>query len=163
MFCGEVINLINLNPNRCFLLSQLLPEAISLDGSRPSTDQEFRYLSLKEYSFILFHHIFWKRTPFPVWVAWVSWVPKVYLGVKTLCKKYQEVPMIALCCYPNVKVEIRDSSQICTTAPIFSKSNYFRQKYLEIPSCAVSLFIYIWVWVEQSQLQLQNLQRNQLL
>ena len=94
MFCGEVINLINLNPNRCFLLSQLLPEAISLDGSRPSTDQEFRYLSLKEYSFILFHHIFWKRTPFPVWVAWVSWVPKVYLGVKTLCKKYQEVPMI---------------------------------------------------------------------
>ena len=26
---------------------------------------------------------------------------------------------IALCCYPNVKVEFRDSSQICTTAPIF--------------------------------------------
>ena len=51
----------------------------------------------------------------------------------------------ALCCYPHVKVEIRDSSQICTTAPIFSKSNYFRQKYLEIPSCAVSLFIYIWL------------------
>ena len=51
----------------------------------------------------------------------------------------------ALCCYPNVKVEIRDSSQICTTALIFLKSNYFRQKYLEIPSCAVSLFIYIWV------------------
>ena len=69
----------------------------------------------------------------------------------------------ALCCYPNVKVEIRDSSQICTTAPIFSKSNYFRQKYLEIPSCAVSLFIYIWVWVEQSQLQLRNLQQKQLL
>ena len=27
--------------------------------------------------------------------------------------------VIALCCYPNVKVEFRDSSQICTTAPIF--------------------------------------------
>ena len=34
---------------------------------------------------------------------------------------------IALCCYPHVKVEIRYSSQICTTAPIFSGYNYFRQ------------------------------------
>ena len=56
-----------------------------------------------------------------------------------------QCPHSALCCYPNVKVEIRDSSQIRTTALIFLKSNYFRQKYLEIPSCAVSLFIYIWV------------------
>ena len=34
---------------------------------------------------------------------------------------------------------IRYSSQISTTAPIFLLSNYFRQKYLEIASCAVSL------------------------
>ena len=65
-------------------------------------------------------------------------------------------------CFPNVKVEFRDSSQICTTASIFSKSYYFRQKYFEIPSCAVSLFIYIWVWVEQSQLLLWNLQKKSI-
>ena len=34
---------------------------------------------------------------------------------------------------------IRYSSQISTTAPIFLLSNYFRQKYLEIASCTVSL------------------------
>ena len=37
-----------------------------------------------------------------------------------------------------VKIEIRDSSQISTTGPIFLLSNYFRQKYLEIASCADS-------------------------
>ena len=47
----------------------------------------------------------------------------------------------ALCSYPHVKVEIRDSSQISTTAPIFLLFNYFRQKYLEIASCSDSLLI----------------------
>ena len=37
-------------------------------------------------------------------------------------------------------MKIKHSSQILTTAHIFWRSNYFRQKYLEIASCAVSLF-----------------------
>ena len=61
--------------------------------------------------------------------------------------------IIALCSYPHVKVEIRDSSQISTTAPIFLQLNYFRQKYLEIASCSDSLLIYIWVRVDHSLLQ----------
>ena len=65
----------------------------------------------------------------------------------------------ALCGYPIVKMEIRDSSQIFTTAPIFLLSNYFRQKYLEIASCAVSLLNNIWVRVEHSLLQQLNLQK----
>ena len=64
----------------------------------------------------------------------------------------------ALCGYPIVKMEIRDSSQISTTAPIFLLYNYFRQKYLEIASCPVSLLIYIWVRVEYGQLQMEDLQ-----
>ena len=46
---------------------------------------------------------------------------------------------------------IRDSSQISTTALIFLLSNHFRQKYLEIASCAVSLLNNIWIRVEHSQ------------
>ena len=45
---------------------------------------------LKEYSFTLFHHVFWKRTIFegvPVWDFWDSLVPKVHLGVKKMRKK----------------------------------------------------------------------------
>ena len=33
----------------------------------------------------------------------------------------------ALCCYPHVKVSIRELNQISTTAPIFQQYNYFRQ------------------------------------
>ena len=65
---------------------------------------------------------------------------------------------IALCSYPHVKVSIRDLSQTFTTAPIFQKSHYFRQKYLEIASWAVSLFDNIWVRVEHSLLQQLNSQ-----
>ena len=68
----------------------------------------------------------------------------------------------ALCSYPHVNVSIRDFSQILTTAPIFLYSNYFRQKYLEIASCAVSLLNNIWVRVEHSLLQQPNLKENQL-
>ena len=74
----------------------------------------------------------------------------------------QSVANIALCCYPHVKMEIGNLIQITTTAPIFQQSHYFRQKYLEIASCAVSLLNNIWVRVEHSPLQEQNLQKNQL-
>ena len=66
----------------------------------------------------------------------------------------------ALCSYPHVNVSIRDLSQILTTAPIFLYSNYFRQKYLEIASCAVSLLNNIWVRVEHSLLKQANLKRK---
>jgi len=59
-------------------------------------------------------------------------------------------------------MEIGNLIQITTTAPIFQQSHYFRQKYLEIASCAVSLLNNIWVRVEHSPLQEQNLQKNQL-
>ena len=68
------------------------------------------------------------------------------------------VVAIALCGYPIVKMEIRDSSQISTTALIFLLYNYFRQKYLEITSCAVSLLNNIWVRVEHSLVQTKDLQ-----
>ena len=61
--------------------------------------------------------------------------------------------------HPIVKMEIRDSSQISTTAPIFLLSNYFRQKYLEIASCTVSLLNNIWVQVGHSLLQQLNLRK----
>ena len=56
-------------------------------------------------------------------------------------------------------MEIRDSSQIFTTALIFFLSYYFRQKYLEFASCSVSLLNNIWVRVEHSLLQQLNLQK----
>ena len=43
-----------------------------------------------------------------------------------------------------------NSFQILTTAPIFLQCNYFRQKYLDIPSWSDSLLIYIWVRVDHS-------------
>ena len=43
------------------------------------------------------------------------------------CDTGAESTANALCCYPHVKVEIRDSTQICTPAPIFSGYNYFIQ------------------------------------
>ena len=67
-----------------------------------------------------------------------------------------EAVTIALCRYPHVNVSIRDLSRILTTAPIFLYFNYFRQKYLEIASCAVSLLNSIWVQVEHSLLQQPN-------
>ena len=46
------------------------------------------------------------------------------------CVKYIH-GSIALCGYPIGKMEIRDSSQISTTAPIFQQYNYFRQNLEE--------------------------------
>jgi len=46
-----------------------------------------------------------------------------------------------------------------TLAPIFSSGIYFRWKYLDVVSFAVSLSIYIWVRVENSLLQQLNCQR----
>ena len=42
--------------------------------------------------------------------------------------------IIALCGYPLVKMEIRDSSQISTTASIFSQYDYFRQTIWRLAS-----------------------------
>ena len=56
-------------------------------------------------------------------------------------------------------MEIRDLSQIPTTAPISLLYNYFRQKYLQIASCTVSLLKNIWVRVEHSPVQQLNLQK----
>ena len=74
----------------------------------------------------------------------------------------QPLVVTALCCYPHVKWEIENLSQVTTTALIFLLSNYFRQKYLENASCAVSLLNNIWVRVEHSLLHQPNLKENQL-
>ena len=65
---------------------------------------------------------------------------------------------IALCGYPQVKWEIENLIQITTTSLILLKFLNFRQKYLEIASCAVSLLNDIWVRVEYGQLQMEDLQ-----
>ena len=72
------------------------------------------------------------------------------LNIWKLHRSKQVNPFNALWGYPHVKWEIENLCQITTTAPIFLKFNYFRQKYLEIASCAVSLLNYIWVRVEHS-------------
>ena len=84
----------------------------------------------------------------------IFWIFRQILG--------RECDINALSRYPHVNVSIRDLSQILTTAPIFLYFNYFRQKYLEIASCAVSLLNNIWVRVEHSLLQQPNLKENQL-
>ena len=68
---------------------------------------------------------------------------------------------IALCVKPLRNLEIKNLQKMMTLAPIFSSQNYFRWKYLEVFSFAVSLSIYIWVRVEKS-LQQQKLPKNQL-
>ena len=82
-------------------------------------------------------------TPPPAKSVYWVWNPKTAVKAKTT----------ALCSYPLVKMEIRDSIQILTKVPIFLQSNYFRQKYLEIASSSDSLLIYIWVRVDHSRLQ----------
>ena len=57
------------------------------------------------------------------------------------------------------KFGIKDFAKMRTLAPIFSSQNYFRWKYLDITSFAVSLSIWIWVRVENSLLQHLNCQR----
>ena len=66
---------------------------------------------------------------------------------------FMQIATLPLWGYPHVKWEIDNLSQITTTAPIFLLSNYFRQKYLEISSCSVSLLNNIWVRVEHSLMQ----------
>ena len=72
-----------------------------------------------------------------------------------ISKPYQF--FIALCVKPLRNLEIKNLQKMMTLAPIFSSQNYFRWKYLEVFSFAVSLSIYIWVRVEKSLLQQQNL------
>ena len=54
---------------------------------------------------------------------------------------------------------IKDFAKMMTFAPIFSRKNYFRWKYLDLISPAVSLSFYIWVRVENSLQQQVNCQR----
>ena len=93
--------------------------------------------------------------PYPLGL-YLTYIPKL-LAQYIIATLRLGDPNNALWLYPHVKVSIRDSSQILTTAPIFLYSNYFRQKYLEIASCAVSLLNKIWVRVEHSPLQQPNL------
>lgn len=58
----------------------------------------------------------------------------------------------------HCKNGVRYSIQISTTASIFLLYDYFRQKYLENASCAISLLYNIWVLVEHSLLQQLNFQ-----
>ena len=53
----------------------------------------------------------------------------IIILIKTFTAKM--IITIALCGYPIGKMEIRDSSQISTTAPIFQQYNYFRQNLEE--------------------------------
>ena len=100
----------------------------------------------------------------PLSILHQCWKPKIIIYHHNIKKQYKTFQKIiseicsqccinALCSYPHWKMEIRDSSQIPTTAPIFLQCNYFRQKYLEIASCSDSLLIYIWVRVDHSLLQ----------
>ena len=50
------------------------------------------------------------------------------------------LPLTALWCYPNVKLEIRNLSLITSTAPIVLQINYFREN---IWVSAVSLSLHI--------------------
>ena len=59
----------------------------------------------------------------------------------------------ALCVKPLRKWEFKDWPKMMTSAPIFLKLIYFRQKYLDACSLSVSLSICIWVPVENSQMQ----------
>ena len=49
----------------------------------------------------------------------------------------------ALCSYPLVKMEIGDSSQISTTAAIFSQYDYFRQTIWRLASVLFTFDIYL--------------------
>ena len=59
----------------------------------------------------------------------------------------------ALLVKPLRNWEFKDWPKMMTSAPIFLKLIYFRQKYLDAYSLSVSLSIHIWVRVENSQIQ----------
>ena len=69
---------------------------VSWGGKITATQPSTISLSVKrskEYSFTLFHHVFWKRTSFqgvPVLVFLVFFVPKVHWGLKNMWKKFRE-------------------------------------------------------------------------
>ena len=50
------------------------------------------------------------------------------------CDNFPKEEITALCNYPLVKMEIGDSSQIFTTAAIFSQYDYFRQTIWKLAS-----------------------------
>ena len=52
----------------------------------------------------------------PVWVSWVSLVPNVYLGVKTMCKK---VPMLGCDLARRPILTIFTQASNAVTVPMF--------------------------------------------
>ena len=69
------------------------------------------------------------------WTYWVeqSWF-LLYLESIALSMKVKINLSIALYGYHSLKLEIRDSCQIPTTAPIFSQYSYFRQTIWRLAS-----------------------------
>ena len=63
-----------------------------------------------------------------------------------------QMSTFALCVRLNRKWELGISTKMSTSPLIFLKLNYFRQSYLEIVLCSVSLLMHIWVQVEHSLL-----------
>ena len=51
----------------------------------------------------------------------------IKLKITLSCREIKQLANNALCCYPHVKLEIGNLSQITTTAPIFLLFNYFRE------------------------------------
>ena len=47
----------------------------------------------------------------PVWAFWAFLVPKVYFGVKTMCKKFHKVPTIG-CDFPRVGFSLSPSNAV---------------------------------------------------
>ena len=68
-------------------------------------------------------------------------------------------PHPTLHCVFNSRWEIGIFNKMSTSPLIFFKINYFRQKYLEIVLCSVSLLKHIWVEVEHSILPRQTYKR----
>ena len=56
----------------------------------PSSTITLTVERLKEYSFTLFHHVFWKRTIFEGVPVMDFLVPKVHWDLKSMCKKFQK-------------------------------------------------------------------------
>ena len=75
------------NTRQFTLNKKAVTGAISLDGSRKVQNQEFR---------------FWGGSC-AVRAFWAFLVPKVYLGVKAMCKKFHKVPTLG-CDFPCVNI-----------------------------------------------------------
>ena len=92
------------------------------------------------------------------WASWFSGSILLSISSKVALKVLSSLqPSSALCCYPHVKLEIGNLSQITTTAPIFQQSHYFRQNIWRLLAAQIHFWIFIWIRVEHRRL----LQLNQ--